>query len=64
MILSAEQSPRVPSQTGIAMEEQKTVALICTTIWRASHAQHIADRFLHGYPRGGRWHKPGALPSR
>jgi hypothetical protein len=32
---------------------------IVATIWRyLSHAQHIGDRFLIGYPTGGRWHKP------
>jgi hypothetical protein len=32
---------------------------IVTTVWRyLSHAQHIGDRFLIGYPVGGRWHKP------
>jgi len=33
---------------------------IVTTIWRyLSHAQHMGDRFLIGYPINGRWHKPG-----
>jgi hypothetical protein len=32
---------------------------IVTTIYRyLSHAQHIGDRFLVGYPRNGRWHRP------
>jgi hypothetical protein len=32
---------------------------IITTIYRyLSHAQHIGDRFLLGYPRAGDWHKP------
>lgn len=32
---------------------------IVTTIYRyLSHAQHIGDRFLIGYPRQGAWHKP------
>jgi hypothetical protein len=32
---------------------------IVTTIYRyLSHAQHIGDRFLVGYPRGGKWHRP------
>jgi hypothetical protein len=41
-----------------AAPQQKKVALVCTTIWRRSHAQHIADRFLLGYPRAGQWHRP------
>ena len=35
----------------------KRVAII-TTIYRyLSHAQHMGDRFLVGYPLNGRWHK-------
>ena len=36
----------------------KRIAVI-TTIYRyLSHAQHFADRFLVGYPKAGRWHRP------
>jgi hypothetical protein len=36
----------------------KRIAIV-TTIYRyLSHAQHIGDRFLVGYPRGGEWHMP------
>ncbi|MBI4876295.1 MAG: hypothetical protein HY822_16795 [Acidobacteria bacterium] len=36
----------------------KRIAIV-TTIYRyLSHAQHIGDRFLVGYPRQGRWHRP------
>jgi hypothetical protein len=36
----------------------KRIAVV-TTIYRyLSHAQHMADRFLVGYPRNGRWHRP------
>ena len=32
---------------------------IVTTIYRyLSHAQHIGDRFLVGYPHEGQWHRP------
>src|SRR5438552_17773974 len=32
---------------------------IVTTEWRFhSHAQHMGDRFLVGYPMNGKWHKP------
>ena len=32
---------------------------VVTTIYRyLSHAQHMADRFLVGYPRNGKWHTP------
>jgi hypothetical protein len=37
---------------------EKRIAIV-TTVWRyLSHAQHIGDRFLVGYPRQGRWHRP------
>lgn len=32
---------------------------VVTTIYKyLSHAQHFTDRFLVGYPRAGRWHRP------
>src|SRR5436305_10386434 len=32
---------------------------VVTTEWRErSHAWHMAERFLHGYPKEGRWHRP------
>lgn len=32
---------------------------VVTTEWRyVSHAWHMAERFLHGYPVDGHWHKP------
>lgn len=32
---------------------------VITTEWRdRSHAWHMAERFLHGYPTEGRWHRP------
>ena len=32
---------------------------VVTTIYRyLSHAQHMADRFLVGYPHAGEWHRP------
>ena len=37
---------------------QKRMAVI-TTEWRyRSHAWHMAERFLAGYPRQGKWHQP------
>src|SRR5687767_10292295 len=37
---------------------RKKLAVV-TTEWRyRSHAWHMAERFLHGYPREGKWHKP------
>lgn len=37
---------------------RKRLAIV-TTVWRyLSHAQHMGDRFLVGYPWNGRWHRP------
>ena len=36
----------------------KRLAIIATIYKYLSHAQHIGDRFLVGYPYGGAWHKP------
>src|SRR5438093_13383874 len=36
----------------------KRLAIVTTVYRYLSHAQHIGDRFLVGYPRAGRWHKP------
>src|SRR6266852_5183490 len=35
------------------------LAVIATIYRYRSHAQHFTDRFLVGYPRDGRWHRPG-----
>jgi hypothetical protein len=33
---------------------------IVTTVWRyMSHAWHMGERFLVGFPTGGKWHQPG-----
>jgi hypothetical protein len=38
---------------------QKLRLAVLTTEWRYhSHAWHMAERFLAGYPTGGRWHQP------
>ncbi|MBT4100829.1 MAG: hypothetical protein HOM68_18485 [Gemmatimonadetes bacterium] len=40
------------------MAERKKLAII-TTFWDwRSHANHMGERFLVGYPRDGRWHHP------
>jgi hypothetical protein len=36
----------------------KRIAVVTTVYRYLSHAQHLADRFLVGYPRDGAWHKP------
>ncbi len=37
---------------------RKKIAIIATVWTYLSHAQHMGDRFLVGYPRDGLWHKP------
>jgi len=34
------------------------IAVVATVYRYLSHAQHLADRFLVGYPKDGAWHKP------
>jgi hypothetical protein len=41
-----------------AEQPRKRMAIICTHWIMQSHAQHMGDRFLTGYPRKGRWHRP------
>ena len=36
----------------------KRIAVVATVYRYLSHAQHLADRFLVGYPKDGAWHKP------
>lgn len=36
----------------------KRIAIVTTVYRYLSHAQHMGDRFLVGYPRDGAWHKP------
>lgn len=42
-----------PAQSG-----PKRVAIIATIYKYLSHAQHMGDRFLIGYPWGGEWQRP------
>ena len=42
-----------------AAESAKKKLAVVTNIWNyRSHAWHMAERFLHGYPIGGAWHHP------
>ena len=36
----------------------KQIAVITTVYRYLSHAQHMADRLLVGYPHNGEWHRP------
>ena len=40
-------------------ESRRQKLAIITTVWEwRSHANHMGERFLCGYPRNGRWHRP------
>src|SRR5262245_21258680 len=47
--------PRPPA---LAADGRKPLAVVTTVYRPLSHAYHIAGRFLHGYPRGGKLHVP------
>src|SRR6059036_2034697 len=43
----------------LAQPARRRRLAVITTEWRErSHAWHMAERFLHGYPVAGRWHRP------
>src|SRR5947209_10863924 len=51
--LARGEEPQAPATA------RKKLAVV-TTVWNYhSHAWHMAERFLVGYPRHGRWHRPG-----
>jgi hypothetical protein len=53
-LISASLTPAVSAQ----VQHKKRLAVV-TTLWNyRSHAWHMAERFLHGYPREGKWHRP------
>lgn len=42
----------------LGQAKPKRIAVITTVYRYLSHGQHMADRFLIGYPHNGEWHKP------
>lgn len=43
----------------LAQPEKRLRLAVVTTEWRYhSHAWHMAERFLVGYPKQGKWHRP------
>ena len=45
---------------GAAGDEPRKKLAVVTTLWNYhSHAWHMAERFLAGYPLRGAWHRPG-----
>ena len=73
--LSQYLRPRaLPAAAGATTAERKPKLALITTVWFAgtpptadapgvygvpSHAVHMGDRFLTGWPMGGQWHEPG-----
>jgi len=56
---TALQTAALPTLAAAAPASQPKRLAIVTTIYRyLSHAQHMGDRFLVGYPYAGAWHKP------
>lgn len=56
-LTSKEALPQEPQSQG-PQPPFRRIAII-TTVWTyQSHAQHMGDRFLVGYPRHGKWHRP------
>ena len=48
-----------PTQTVTKSDRPRRRMAIITTVWHyLSHAQHMGDRFLVGYPWEGKWHRP------
>ena len=49
--------PHVAAADAVAVQRKRLA--VVTTEWRYhSHAWHMAERFLVGYPMNGRWHRP------
>src|SRR5438552_16330514 len=43
----------------VAAEGPRKKLAVVTNVWTyRSHAWHMAERFLVGYPVGGKWHRP------
>jgi hypothetical protein len=58
MVFSLNENPQLARAAATPNGSRKRIAII-TTIWRyLSHAQHMGDRFLVGYPWEGKWHRP------
>jgi hypothetical protein len=52
-LTAAAASPAQAAEKG-----RKRLAIVATIWTYLSHAQHIGDRFIVGYPDKGKWHKP------
>src|SRR5689334_19682831 len=55
--LLAAQLPHAAADAADSSEPKRLA--VVTTLWNfRSHAWHMAERFLHGYPKDGRWYRP------
>ncbi|MCZ2340705.1 MAG: hypothetical protein LC104_02780 [Bacteroidales bacterium] len=50
--------PIASARAAPAATPRKKLAVITTVWYPGSHAWHMAERFLHGYPIHGQWHHP------
>ena len=54
------QTASVAAAAAAPQPAAKRIAIIATIYRQQSHAQHMGDRFLIGYPYAGAWRKPNA----
>ncbi|QDU37443.1 hypothetical protein Mal4_17560 [Maioricimonas rarisocia] len=62
-LAAATAAPALPSLHTLTAADttssgRKRMAVVTTTWWYHSHAWHMAERFLVGYPIRGQWHHP------
>jgi hypothetical protein len=57
-MVAARKASQAAAAAASGSGARKRLAIV-TTVWRyLSHAQHMGDRFLVGYPWEGQWHRP------
>src|SRR6476620_347659 len=57
--LGAASAALLPAAGAARQPAAKKRLAVVTTVWTyRSHAWHMAERFLHGYPHQGKWHRP------
>ena len=52
------QTAALQATLSAAQAQPKRIAILATIYRLQSHAQHMGDRFMVGYPYAGAWHKP------
>jgi len=62
-VAAATAAPALPPLPSLSAADstpngRKRMAVVTTTWWYHSHAWHMAERFLVGYPIRGQWHHP------